>query len=149
MSPTFVNNASPSMLPTFLNNASPSDEEQEQHLFTHPEAEAIDLPVELGPPKRKATTQGKTHNKKTQPVELDPPKRKATTQGRTHNKKKQYCDTSNVNLDAQLKQVRDFNANDSLFHASDSLLQAATVRPAKVVNQVLARTRPKHNCILL
>ncbi len=46
MSPTLLNNASPSMLPTFLNDVSPSDEKQEHGLFTQPEAEAIDLTVE-------------------------------------------------------------------------------------------------------
>jgi hypothetical protein len=54
-SPTFVNDACPSVSPTtFLNNASPFNEEEEQRLFTQPEAEAeaIDLTVELDPPKR-------------------------------------------------------------------------------------------------
>jgi hypothetical protein len=54
-SPTFVNDACPSVSPTtFLNNASPFNEEEEQRLFTQPEAEAeaIDLTVELDPPKQ-------------------------------------------------------------------------------------------------
>ncbi len=50
MSPTLLNDASPSILPTFLNDVSPSDEEQEHGLFTQPEAEAIDLMGELDPP---------------------------------------------------------------------------------------------------
>jgi hypothetical protein len=61
-----VNDACPSVPPTtFLNDASPSDEEEE-YLFTQPEAkaEAIDLTVESDPPKQKATTQGKTPNTK-------------------------------------------------------------------------------------
>jgi hypothetical protein len=119
--PTFVNNACPSMLPTtFLNDASPSNEEEEQRLFTQPEAEAeaIDLTVESDPPKQ----QGKTPNTK----KSDPPKRKATTPGETPNKKKQHCDISDADLDAQLKQVSTKNANDSLLHANDSLLHAAT-----------------------
>ena len=54
-SPISVNDASPSVSPTFLNDASPSDEEEEQILFTQPEAEAeaIDLTVESDPPKRR------------------------------------------------------------------------------------------------
>ncbi len=109
--PTFVNDACPSVSPTtFLNNASPSDEEEEQRLFTQPEAEAeaIDLTVESDPPKQ----QGKTPNTK----KSDPPKRKAT------NKKKQRCDISDANLDAQLKQVSTKNANDSLLHANSPCL---------------------------
>jgi hypothetical protein len=51
-------------------------------------------------------------------VESDPPKRKVTTQGKTSNKKKQHCDISDAGLDAQLKQVSAFNANDSLLHAA-------------------------------
>ncbi len=88
MLPTLLNDASPSMSPTFLNDVSPSNEEQELGLFTQPEAEAIDLTVES-----------------------DPPKRKATTQGKTPNKKKQCCDISNADLDAKLKQVSAINAN--------------------------------------
>ena len=79
-SPTLVNDACPSVSPTtFLNDASPSNKEEEQRLFTQPdaEAEAIDLTVELNPPKR----QGKTPNTK----KSDPPKRKATTPGKTPN----------------------------------------------------------------
>ncbi len=83
------------MSPTFLNDVSPSDEEQEHGLFTQPEAEAIGLTVEL-----------------------DPPKRKATTQGKNPNKKKQHCDISDADLDAQLKQVSAINANDSLLCAA-------------------------------
>ncbi len=83
------------MSPTFLNDVSTSDEEQEHGLFTPPEAEAIDLTVEM-----------------------DPPKRKATTQGKTPNKKNQRCDISDANLDAQLKQVNAIKANDSLLHAA-------------------------------
>jgi hypothetical protein len=64
-------------------------------VYLHKEAEAIDLTVES-----------------------DPPKRKATTQGKTPNNKKQHCDISNANLDAQLKQVSAINANDSLLHAA-------------------------------
>ncbi len=119
--PTFVNDACPSVSPTtFLNDASPSDEEEEQRLFTQPEAEAeaIDLTVELDPPKR----QGKTPNTK----KSDPPKRRATTPGKIPNKKKQRCDVSDADLDAQLTQVSAKNANDSLLHANDSLLHAAT-----------------------
>ena len=79
--------------------------------------------VELDPPKRKTTTQGKTPNMK----KSDPPKRKATTPGKqTSNKKKQRCDISDADLDAQLKQVSPQNANDSLLCANDSLLHAAT-----------------------
>jgi hypothetical protein len=71
--------------------------------------------VELDPPKRKTTTQGKTPNMK----KSDPPKRKATTPGKqTSNKKKQRCDISDANLDAQLKQVSPQNANDSLLRAA-------------------------------
>ncbi len=115
MSPssTFVNDACPSVLPTtFLNDASPSDEEEEQRLFTQPEAEveAIDLTEELDPPKQ----QGKIPNTK----KSDSPKRKATTPGKTPNKKKQHCDISDADLDAQLKQVSAKNANDSLLHAA-------------------------------
>ena len=124
-SPISVNDASPSVSPTFLNDASPSDEEEEQILFTQPEAEAeaIDLTVESDPPKQKATTQGKTPNTE----KSDPPKRKATNPGKqTSNKKKQRCDISDADLDAQLKQVSPQNANDSLLHANDSLLHAAT-----------------------
>jgi hypothetical protein len=95
MLPTLLNDASPSMSPTFLNDVSPSDEEQEHGLFTQPEAEAIGLTVEL-----------------------DPPKRKATTQGKNPNKKKQHCDISDADLDAQLKQVSAINANDSLLCAA-------------------------------
>jgi hypothetical protein len=54
-SPTFVNDACPSVSSTtFLNDASPFNEEEEQRLFTQPEAEAeaIDLTVELDPPKQ-------------------------------------------------------------------------------------------------
>jgi hypothetical protein len=109
-----------SPLPTFVNDACPSDEKEEQCLFTQPEAEAeaIDLMVELDPPKQ----QGKTPNRK----KSDPPKHKATTPGKTPNKKKQCCDISDADLDAQLKQVSTKNANDSLLHANDSLLYAAT-----------------------
>ena len=99
--PTFLNDECHTVLPTtFLNDASPSDEEEEeQRLFTQPEAEAeaIDLTVESNPPKQ----QGKTPNMK----KSDPPKRKATTPGKTPNKKKQHCDISDADLDAQLKQV--------------------------------------------
>ncbi len=68
MLPTLFNNASPSMLPTFLNDVSPSDEEQEYGLFTQPEAEAIDLTVELDPPKQKATIQGKPSTRRSSVV---------------------------------------------------------------------------------
>ena len=124
-SPISVNDASPSVSPTFLNDASPSDEEEEQILFTQPEAEAeaIDLTVESDPPKRKATTQGKTPNTE----KSDPPKRKATNPGKQiSNKKKQRCDISDADLESQLKQVSPQNANDSLLRANDSLLHAAT-----------------------
>ena len=66
-SPTFLNDACPAVPPTiFLNDASSSDEEEEQHLFTQPEAEAEaidDLPAantkKSDPPKReKAAPQG-------------------------------------------------------------------------------------------
>ncbi len=83
------------MLPTFFNDASSSNEEQEQCLLTQPEAEAIDLTVESEFPNHKAVTQGKTPNKK-----------------------KQHSDISDAELDAQLKQVSTFNANDSLLHAA-------------------------------
>ncbi len=95
MSPTLLNDASPSMSPTFLNDVSPSNEEHKHGLFTQPEAEAIDLTVES-----------------------DPPKCKVTTQGKTPNKKKQHCDISDADLDAQLKQWSTVNANDSLLHAA-------------------------------
>ena len=124
-SPISVNDASPSVSPTFLNDASPSDEEEEQILFTQPEAEAeaIDLTVESDPPKRKATTQGKTPNTE----KSDPPKRKATNPGKQiSNKKKQRCDISDADLESQLRQVSPQNANDSLLRANDSLLHAAT-----------------------
>jgi len=95
--PTFLNDEYHTMLPTtFLNDASPSDEEEEQRLFTQPEAEAeaIDLTVESDPPKRKVT-----------------PKRKATNPGKQiSNKKKQRCDISDADLEAQLKQVSPQNA---------------------------------------
>ncbi len=107
--PISVNDASPSVSPTFLNDASPSDEEEEQILFTQPEAEAeaIDLTVESDPPKRKATIQGKTPNTK----KSDPPKRKATTpRKQTSNKKKQHCDISDADLDAQLKQASEIDS---------------------------------------
>ena len=111
--PTFLNDECHStMLPTtFLNGASPSDEEEEeQRLFTQPEAEAIDLTVESNPPKQ----QGKTPNTK----KSDPPKRKATTSGKTPNKKEKRCDISDADLDAQLKQVSAKNVNDSLLSSS-------------------------------
>ena len=99
----FHSNMSSSL--TFVNDAFPHDEEEEKHLFTQPEseAEAVDLTVEL-----------------------DPPKRKATTPGKTTKKKKQRCDISDANLDAQLKQVSTKNVNDFLLHANDSLLDVAT-----------------------
>ncbi len=108
--PTFLNDACPAVSPTiFLKDASSSDEEEEQCLFTQPEAEAeaIDLTA--------------ANTKKS-----DPPKCKATPPGKTPNKKKKCCDISDANLDAQLKQVSTKNANDSLLHADDSLLHAAT-----------------------
>ncbi len=148
MSPSsFVNNARPSVPPTtFLNDASPSDEEEER-LFTQPEAEAeaIDLTVELDPPKQKATTQGKTPNTK----KSDPPKHKATTPGKQiSSKKKQRCDISDANLDAQLKQVSPQNANDSLLCANDSLLHAATKdNETKKSNQVLHHAFSKQEVI--
>jgi hypothetical protein len=88
-----------------MNDALPQDEEEEKRLFTQPEAEAeaVDLTVEL-----------------------DPPKRKATTPGKTTKKKKQRCDISDANLDAQLKQVSTKNVNDFLLHANDFLLDVAT-----------------------
>ena len=119
--PTFLNDEYPTMLPTtLLNEASPSDDEEEQRLFTQPgdEPEAIDLTVESNPPKQ----QGKTPNTK----KSDPPKRKATTSGKTPNKKKQRCVISDADLDAQLKQVSAKNVNDSLLHANHSLLHADT-----------------------
>jgi hypothetical protein len=84
---------------TFLNDASPSNEEEEQRLFTQPdaEAEAIDLTVELNPPKQ----QGKTPNTK----KSDPPKRKATTPGKTPNKKKQCCDISDNSKTTNTKHI--------------------------------------------
>ena len=43
-SPTFLNDACPAVSPTiFLNDASSSDEEEEQRLFTQPEAKTIDF----------------------------------------------------------------------------------------------------------
>jgi hypothetical protein len=113
-SPTFLNDACPAVSPTiFLNDASSSDEEEEQRLFTQPEAEAEAIDnltaantKKSDPPKRKATPPGKTSKKK--------------------KKKKKRCDISDANLDAQLKQVSPKNANDSLLHADDSLLHAAT-----------------------
>jgi hypothetical protein len=109
-SPTFLNDACPSVSPTiFLNDASSSDEEEEQRLFTQPEAEAeaIDLMA--------------ANTKKS-----DPPKRKATPPCKNPNKNKKRCDISDAYLDAQLKQVSTKNANDSLLRADDSLLHAAT-----------------------
>ena len=88
--------------------------------------------MESDPPKKKATTEGKTPNTK----KSDPPKRKATTPGKTPNKKNQRCDISDANLDAQLKQVSVKNANDSVLLANDSLLCATTKS-----NQVL-----HHSC---
>ena len=49
-SPTFEIDTCPSVLPTtFLNDASPSDEEEEQRLFTQPEAEAEDIDLMVEP----------------------------------------------------------------------------------------------------
>ncbi len=66
MSPTLLNNASPSMSPTFLNDVSPSDEKQEHGLFTQPEAEAIDLTVESDPPSARP------------PLKVKPPTRRSS-----------------------------------------------------------------------
>ncbi len=102
-----------SIMPTFLNESSLltvsskpasnnmsdavlSGDEEEQHLFT--QSEADDVMVVLDSPKHKGTTQV---NKQT-------------------SKKKQHPDITNANLDAQLKQVITFNANNSQ-------LQAATI----------------------
>ena len=89
---------------------SPSDEETER-LLTQPDAEAdkaeaIDLTVESEAPNTKRS---------------GPSKRKviAITPGRKKtNKKKQRSDISDADLDAQLKKVSTFNANDSLLHAA-------------------------------
>jgi len=54
-SPTFLNDACPAVSPTiFLNDAISSDEEEEQRLFTQPEAEAeaIDDLTAAGHPSR-------------------------------------------------------------------------------------------------
>ena len=88
-----------------------SDEEEERLLTQPPDAEAdkaeaIDLTVESeaantkrsGPSKRKVIT--------------------ITPGNKTPNKKKQHSDISDADLDAQLKQVSTFNANDSLLHAA-------------------------------
>ena len=91
-----------------------SDEEEER-LLTQPD-EANNLTVESeapntkrsGPSKRKVITitpGSKTSNKKKQHC-------------KTSNKKKQRSDISDADLDAQLKQVSTFNANDSLLHAA-------------------------------
>ena len=87
-----------------------SDEEEER-LLTQPDAEAdkaeaFDLTVESEAPNTKRS---------------GPSKREviAITPGRkTPNKKKQRSDISDADLDAQLKQVSTFNANDSLLHAA-------------------------------
>jgi hypothetical protein len=111
-SPTFLNDACPAVSPTiFLNDASSSNEEEEQRLFTQPEAEA------------EAIDNLTAANTK----KLDPPKRKAAPPGKTSKKKKKKkSDIFDADLDAQLKQVSPQNANDSLLHANDSLLHAAT-----------------------
>jgi hypothetical protein len=101
------------IMPTFLNKSSPStglpkstssnmndavlSAEEEQGLYTQPEAEAVDLMVDL-----------------------DSLKRKGITQVDNTSKKKQHPDVTDANLDAQMKQVSAFNANNSL-------LQAATI----------------------
>ena len=83
-SPAFLNDACPAVSsPTiFLNDASSSDEEEEQRLFTQPEAEA------------EAIDNLTAANTKTS----DPPKRKATAPGKTSKKKKKkkkkHCDIS-------------------------------------------------------
>ena len=88
-----------------------SDEEEERLLTQPPDAEAdkaeaIDLTVESEAPNTKRS---------------GPSKRKVITITRgskTPNKKKQRSDISDADLDAQLKQVSTFNANDSLLHAA-------------------------------
>jgi len=110
-SPTFLNDACPAVPPTiFLNDASSSNEEEEQRLFTQPEAEAEAIEDLTAAITKKS----------------DPPKCKAAPSGKTPNKKKKRCDISDADLDAQLKQVSTKNANDSILHADDSLLHAAT-----------------------
>ena len=91
---------------------SPSDEEEERLLTQPPDAEAdkaeaIDLTVESEAPNTKRS---------------GPSKRKVITitpGSKTPNKKKQRSDISDADLDAQLKQVSTFNANDSLLHAAN------------------------------
>jgi hypothetical protein len=86
-------------------------DEEEEHLLTQPDAEAdkaeaIDLTVESEAPNTKRS---------------GPSKRKVITitpGSKTSNKKKQRSDISDADLDAQLKQVSTFNANDSLLHAA-------------------------------
>ena len=88
-----------------------SDEEEERLLTQPPDAEAdkaeaIDLTVESEAPNTKRS---------------GPSKRKVITitpGSKTPNKKKQRSDISDADLDAQLKQVSTFNANDSLLHAA-------------------------------
>jgi len=83
-SPTFLNDACPAVSPTiFLNDASSSDEEEEQCLFTQPEAEAEAIDDLTAAITKKS----------------DPPKRKATPPGKTP-KKKKHCDISDADLDA-------------------------------------------------
>ena len=82
-SPTFLNEACPAVSPTiFLNDASSSNEEEEQRLFTQPEAEA------------EAIDNLTAANTK----KLDPPKHKATPPGKTPNKKKKRCGITNADL---------------------------------------------------
>ncbi len=91
--------------------------EEKERLLTQPDAEAdkaeaIDLTVESEAPNTKRSSPNTKRS--------GPSKCKAITitpVSKTLNKKKQRSDISDADLDAQLKQVSTFNANDSHLHA--------------------------------
>ena len=111
---------------------SPSDEEVER-LLTQPDAEADEAEaIDSDDEKERLLTQPDAEADKAEAIDLTveseapntkrsgPSKRKVITitpGSKTLNKKKQRSDISDADLDAQLKQVSTFNANDSHLHA--------------------------------
>ncbi len=100
--------------------------EEEQGLYTQPEAEAVDLMVDL-----------------------DSLKCKITTQVDKTSKKKHHPEIFDTDLDGQLKQVSIFNTNIFLLHVTAKDKEGDTEEMPKKNNQILHFTRSWQEVILM